>query len=476
MMRVVGALESGFSHPTWRKVEGLLIGPLWALWRRTGPAARRQRGWHEASHGGLSPQGLHRARWSAVEWSRRVVWLVVRTVVAVGGERTFVIDETGARRGGPRLTRRGHDREPLAASRQRAGATSGWRWIVWTLVITPPWTLRPWAVPVLRVPAPTPAVSRRLGRRHATVPPRARPMLLGGRRWVPGMAMPVIGGHSYRVHERGQAGARWGVRWGAPLRLEAALSGPAGAPRPGPKGRPRVKGARLPPRAQGLKGAQTPGQRRRVRWYNGRRRELDVTSGTAVWDRSGQPVRPLRWMLVRAPHGRLGPRAYVATGPNDRPRAVGQRFITRWTIATTVEASRAPLGLATQCQGSDRASERPTPCLWGRYSVVTRLAHARHPDGKGPGPNVAWYPQAHATFADVLAVVRRHFWGDFRDSTSAHPPDLVESPRSELARWVQAGCYAHGQVQSRAQSEHERADKVEHKKRGRRIFPKFYWH
>jgi hypothetical protein len=49
----------------------------------------------------------------------------VRTFVAVGGEFTFVIDETVERRCGRRITRRGHDRDRLASSRQRSVATSG---------------------------------------------------------------------------------------------------------------------------------------------------------------------------------------------------------------------------------------------------------------------------------------------------------------------------------------------------------------
>ena len=63
---------------------------------------------------------------------------LVRTFVAVGGELTFVIDETLERRWGRRITKRGHDRDPLASSQQRSVATSGLRWIVLTWVITRP--------------------------------------------------------------------------------------------------------------------------------------------------------------------------------------------------------------------------------------------------------------------------------------------------------------------------------------------------
>jgi hypothetical protein len=69
----------------------------------------------------------------------------------------------------------------------------------------------------------------------------------------------------------------------APRRLEAALYEPAPPRRRGPNGRPRVQGERWPPLKPVLQEPQPSWPRVRVRWYNGRRRELDVTSGTAVW-------------------------------------------------------------------------------------------------------------------------------------------------------------------------------------------------
>jgi hypothetical protein len=194
---------------------------------------------------------------------------------------------------------------------------------------------------------------------------------------------------------------------------------------------------------QVLKVAQNPWQYIRVRWYNGRRRELDLTSGAGVWYRLGQPVLSLRWVLVRDPKGRLDPRAYFSTRTHDRPRAVMQQFIQRRSIATTFEESRTHLGLETQRQRSDRAIERTIPCLLGLSSVVALLAHALHFDGKVPVQRAVWYPKTPATFADVLAAVRHYVWSDLGDSTSADAPELVEIPRSELLRLVRAACYAH---------------------------------
>jgi hypothetical protein len=443
IVTVLQEFASAFSQPTWSKVQVLIVGTLLARGRRTVAAALRQTGLSEALNFSLYHHVLNRAQWSALELSRRLLSLLVRTFVVGGGALTFVIDETLERRWGRRINKRGHYRDPLASSKQRAVATSGVRWMVLTLVITPPWTQRSWALPVLSVPAPTPEVSRRLGRRHKTVPHRARQMILLMRRWVPAVEMTVLGDQTYSVHELGEVCARWGVRLVAPLRMDAALYLAASPRRPGTNGRPRVQGKRLPQLEQVLKDAQTAWQRVRVSWYNGRRRELDVTSGTAVWYRIGQPVLPIRWVLVRDPTGRLAQRAYFSTCPNDRPRAIVQQFVKRWTIETTFEESRAHLGLETQRQWSDRAIERTTPCLLGLYSVVALLAHALHPDGKVPVQTTAWYAKSHATFADVLAAVRHHLWRDFSYSTSAHDPDLIGIPRSELSRLAQAVCYAH---------------------------------
>jgi hypothetical protein len=443
MTTVLHRFEPAFSQPTWRKVQVLIVGTLLARGRRTVAAALRQMGLHNATNFGLYHHVLNRARWTALDVSRCLLHLLVQTFVAVGGALTFVIDETLERRWGRCISMRGHYRDPLASSKQRSIATSGLRWIVLTLVITPPWTRRPWALPVLSVLAPTPEVSRRLGRRHKTVPQRARQLMLLVRRWLPATELTVIGDQTYSVLELGSACARPNVRLIAPLRLDAALYAPAPPRVAGTNGRPRVKGERLPQLKQVLKEPQTIWHRLCVRWYDGRRRTLDVTSGTAVWYRIAHPVLPVRWVLVRDPAGKLEPRAYFSTCPSDRARDIVTAFIKRWTIETTFEESRAHLGLENQRQWTDRAIERTTPCLLGLYSVVALLAHALHPDGKVPIHTTAWYHKSQATFADILAAVRRHCWGDFNYSTSAHNPDILEIPRADLNRLAYAVCYSH---------------------------------
>jgi hypothetical protein len=83
----------------------------------------------------------------------------ISAFVPAGVGLTFAIDETLERRWGRKIRIRGHDRDPLASSKERSVAAGGIRWIVLALVITPPWATRPWALPILSLPRPTPKVS-----------------------------------------------------------------------------------------------------------------------------------------------------------------------------------------------------------------------------------------------------------------------------------------------------------------------------
>ena len=58
-----------------------------------------------------------------------------------------------------------------------------------------------------------------------------------------------------------------------------------------------------------------------------------------------------------------------------------------------------------------------------------------------PVGQTAWYHKRTATFHDVLAEVRRHFWGIFSFSTSPIDPDVVLVPRGALDRLARAVCY-----------------------------------
>jgi hypothetical protein len=146
-------------------------------------------------------------------------------------------------------------------------------------------------------------------------------------------------------------------------------------------------------------------------------------------------------VLTRDPAGKRPAKALFSTDPAQPAQAIVCDVMKRWRVETTVEEGRAHLGLETQRQWSDLAVERTTPLLLGLYSLVTLFGSALAPNGQLPLKQTAWYRKPTATFLDVLALVRRHLWGNFAFPTAPSDPDVVLVPRATLAQLAHAVCY-----------------------------------
>src|SRR6266849_5144225 len=286
------------------------------------------------------------------------------------------------------------------------------------LVVTLPWTKRRWALPFLSVLTTTPKVSEALERRHKTLARLAQQMVMLVRRWLPDVAIKVIGDGAYSVIELGLTCVKLQVSLIAPLRLDARLFAPPPAPRPHQMGRPPLVGKRLSKLTTVLQDPHTEWETLTVTWYGGTQRTLEVTTGTALWYSTGTDPLPLRWVLTRDPEGKREPKAYFSTDQAQSAVEIVEDVVKRWSIEVTYEESHAHLGVETQRQWSDLAIERSTPCLLGLYSLVVLLGQALHPDGKIPVQQAAWYPKTQATerrcagYAAPASLER----GDFSDS------------------------------------------------------------
>ncbi len=443
IVAVLDTFRPEFSPRTWARVVTLVLGTITARGRRTVAAALRQMGLHDDPNFSSYHQVFNRASWSPRRLARRLLSAAIAAFVPKGVGLSFAIDETLERRWGRKIRKRGHYRDPLASSKERSVAASGIRWIVLALVVTVPWAARPWAPPIFSLPAPTPKVSLKLGRRHKTIAEWARQIIACLRRWLPDADLTVVGDSAYSVIELGLACRRRDVRLIAPLRLDARLFTPAPPRTPGTIGRPRVAGDRLPNLEVTLADPETAWSRVAVRWYDGAERELELASGTAVWYHNGMDPLPIRWVLTRDPEGRLEPRAYFSTRPEDQPAAIPAEVVKRWPIEVTFEETRAHLGVETQRQWSDLAIERETPCLLGLYSLVALIGQALHEASPIAIRATAWYPKGQATFSDVLAAARQECWGFLDIRTSQGDPSYAEIPRSQLDRLLNAVCYSH---------------------------------
>ena len=213
-------------------------------------------------------------------------------------------------------------------------------------------------------------------------------MLRQVRRWLPDREIAVVADSSYAV--LGAAGdlPRAGgtrSRCVTRLRLDAALYAPAPPRQPGTKGRPRKKGvalAQLGGRPRRAHDGVDPSHGRALVQRRGA--EVEVVTGTAVWYHAGEPVVPLRWVLIRDPQGKFAPQALLCTDRTREPGQILAWFVQRWQLEVTFEEARAHLGVETQRQWTDLAITRTTPALLGLFSLVTLLAHRQAARGRSP--------------------------------------------------------------------------------------------
>jgi hypothetical protein len=145
-------------------------------------------------------------------------------------------------------------------------------------------------------------------------------------------------------------------------------------------------------------------------------------------------------VLTRDQASKRPPKALFSTDLVQTAEQIISDFMKRWTLEVTFEECRAQLGVETQRQWSDLAIERTTPLLFGLYSLVALFGQTLSSDEGIPVAQAAWYHKQTPTFRDVLALVRRHLWGDFSFSTSPDSPDVVLVPRSTLNRLASAIC------------------------------------
>jgi hypothetical protein len=350
------------------------------------------------------------------------------------------IDETIERRWGPKISARGIYRDPVRSSHGHFVKASGLRWISVMLLVHIAWAGRIWGLPFLTTLAPSERFARQAGRRHKPLADWGRQLLLLASRWLPGRRVIAVADTTYAVIEL-LAALRHRLTMVTRLRLDARLFDPPPPRRPGARGRRRVTGQRQPTLAQRL--ADPASRWRRVtvsQWYGEGGRELDILTGTAVWDHPGRRV-PVRWVLVRDVVGEHDPQAFLCTDLEADALEVLRWFVRRWAVEVTFEEVRRHLGVETQRQWSDKAIARTTPALLALFSLVTLWANDLVGQGRLDPRCAAWYPKRHLTFSDALAAVRRQLWEEGLFQTSGQCRDMVKIPAPLAQRLLDAACF-----------------------------------
>ena len=430
-----------FTRPTWSRALLLLVGAVLAPGKRTVTAALRIVGRDHENDFPAYHAVLNRAVWSSRAAAGQLLRLLVATFVRPEATVLIGLDDTIERRWGAKIKARGIYRDPVRSSKGHFVKTSGLRWLSAQLLVQVPWARRVMGLPFLTLLAPSARFYADKPRAPKTLIDWARQAALQIHRWLPDRRIVIVADSAFAAIEFLAAIGRH-VCVVTRLRLDASLFAPAPPRRPG-RGRPPVKGQRLPKLGQHLNDPATVWRSHTVAlWYGRTRRLVEIASNTAVWYHAGKPPIPIRWILVRDPTGELEPQAFLSTDLDADPADILQWFVSRWQVEVTFQETRAHLGVETQRQWSDLAILRTTPALLGLFSLITLWTHDIAQDQTIAPRTAAWYPKANLTFSDAIAAVRQQIWTRQISSTSRRDTEIIKIPSDVWDRMANALAYA----------------------------------
>jgi hypothetical protein len=397
-----------FSHRVWLHAQVLLLGAILTPGPRTVSAALRVMGLAMECHFTNYHRVLNRATWSARQGSRILLGLLITVLVPPGATIVLGADDTVERRSGRKITAKGCYRDAVRSTKKHVIRCFGLKWVSMMLLVPVPWSQRVWALPFLT--ALCWPEKKRDPRQHKTSVDWVRQMMRQTRRWLPGRCLVLVVDGGFAAVSLALACVKSKVVMVSRLRWDAALYHPPGPQPPGKRGPKPTKGKRQRSLQGWAERSDTPWETVEVEWYGGQRKQLWVFSRTALWYTPRQPPVPIRYVLVADPERKLRMEAFCCTGLEATPVEILQWVVMRWSVEVTFEEARAHLGFETQRQWSDRAIARTTPVLLALFSLLTVLALQVSQQGRIPVPMAAWYHKPEPTFADCLALVRRHLW------------------------------------------------------------------
>lgn len=426
----ISAFAPLFSKKVFEHAKVLATGALLVIGRRTVCSALRAVGLQSEKRFHKYHRVLSLAKWSPYRAAPILLKLVVERFTASGEPLVFGIDETLERRWGSNIKARGIYRDPVRSSRSHFVKCSGLRWMCLMLLTPIHWAGRVWALPFLTVLAASKRYYQNKGKKHKKLTDWARQMILQLKRWLPDRKLVVVADSTYSCY-----GLLDAVRPYAciisPLRLDARLfdfSPPRPKGKPGPN---RKVGERQPTLEARLTSLQTQWQTWGIsEWYGKKQRVVQIATGTALWYKSGEPIVPLRWILIKDSDGELEPIALLCTGLDMSPIEAITFFVRRWAVEVTFEEVRCHLGVESQRQWSDKAIARTTPALMALFSMVAIWADELHRTGNLHVATCAWYQKSHPTFSDAIASVRRQIWRNQKFLTSYLEGDVNNSNAS----------------------------------------------
>jgi hypothetical protein len=426
LMTLLAVFSPLFTAPSFRTFTALACGFLAQSGKRTVcgmlTGAGLSRLWsHDRAHYFFS-----RARWDPDDLGIAAAKLVIGLLVPDGEPVEVLIDDTLFRRRGKKVWVASwfHD----GSARGPAKTGYGNNWVVLAVRVRLPMVCRPVAVPVM-------AKLVIKGTNSASRLWLARRMVTRLAAELPGRQVHVTADSAYAGEELKQLPD--GVTWTTRLRSNAALHDLPPA-RTGKRGRPRVKGDRLPSLAT-IAAAAVFSQVTVTRY--GKTETIAAAAVTCLWY-SVTGARPVTVILIRDKKKTGYDLALITTENNPDIATVIERYAARWAIEVAIEDAKQLFGTGQARNRTARAVERTIPFMLAcqALAVCWYATAGHHPaDTKARRLDAPWYTtKTEPSTADMTAKLRRVIIAARFKRLYADQPQPEEIHAIRLA-WEDAG-------------------------------------
>ena len=430
IVQLLRSFSSCFSAPAFSKVVTLICGVILSPGRRTVASALRAVGLGSDRAFCNYHRLLSRDRWSCVLLSKYLLFLLLETFIPPDMSIDIVADETLERRRGKKIVDKGWFRDPVRSTHSNVVTTPAIRWLNLSVLVPVPWSSRRWAMPFFTIPVRSKKNCAKQRRMYRGTVGLTIDALIKVRHWI-GVRRQIrfIADGGFTKMELLEFNKALDIAQIGRLRLDAALydepeERPASTRGPKPK-----KGTRLPNLKQRLSDPSTVWRTVEMALYGGTSKTMQIAEGIALWHVAKADPARLRWVLVRFVNedGKVSQSgaAFFSSDLDMSAEKIVGLYAERWNIEVLFEEIRACLGFETQRGWSKSTIGRTTPCLFGIFSLVVRLAKRLFPETL-PIRQSAWYSKEEATFRDVIGAVREHLW------TSSCLTKVIQNPQNNI--------------------------------------------
>jgi hypothetical protein len=324
-----------------------------------------------------------RRRWDLDALAQLWLAALVERLAARGMRLQFVIDDTLGTHKGPSVFGLGTHLDAVRSTRKRKVFTFGHVWVTCALVVTVPFSPRPFALPLLFRLYRGKKECALHGGLYRTKTEQARELVELLLAWLPKTSFDLLldAGYTNRVVLRGLPSR---VRVLGALTIRAALTTAGG--RTLRNGRHSAKGAPRASLAAWADDAGRPWETIEARVYGGLRAMHVKTAEVQWWSVLGAPS--VRVVLLRCTTGTLPLRAFLCTDPAADAASILTGYACRWSIEVYFFEVKQFLGLCASRARLEWAVRRTAPCVGLLYGVLVLGAVRAWAAGRGAQPSL----------------------------------------------------------------------------------------